>query len=202
MNCKHCGAPLNVGDETCAYCGSPTELGIANKDEILKRKERENVLSMKVTGGALVIFLCIITVGLYSPVWYLLRKKSLDRLSPQKPLPQVALWLYLLVSIAFIVLPQSEEKMDLTFYNNIYNIILLAMPGLSIWLAFRVRRMLQTYAATFMDRKVVIKTIAPSGLALVFFGMVYLQLQINNMVSMEILNPEISADTQSSRKRR
>ncbi len=207
MNCKHCGAPLHVGDEACTYCGSPTALGVANQQKRLEQEKKAALLPMKAVGPGMIICLCLVTIGLYSPIWYLLRKKSLERLSPHNRLSPFLLWLYLAVSVAFIVFPQLpkeeiREALGLEVHEHIFTVLMLLMPGLSIWLAFQTQRMLQNYASAFMERKMVINTVASSGLALVFFGVIYLQLQINKMIDMEILNPELSTSVHSLRKRR
>ena len=40
-------------------------------------------------------------------------------------------------------------------------------------------------------KSVVVLSIASSGLMTVFFGPLYLQLQVNKMIDMELLNPEL-----------
>ena len=62
---------------------------------------------------------------------------------------------------------------------------------LSIWLAFRVKDILWAHASQYLEKAVVVHTIAPSVTLLVVFGPLYLQTQINKMIFMELLTPSV-----------
>ena len=62
---------------------------------------------------------------------------------------------------------------------------------LSGWIAFKARDVLQEYASQTMERSAAIMTVVPSNMMLLLFGPMYLQYQVNRMISAELLAPQI-----------
>lgn len=195
MNCKHCGAALPVGAERCEYCGAATPHAAENIERILNRKKKKGLGSMKQVSGGLLFFAYFFTFGLYSGFWYLLRYKSLNRLHDRLRFPSWGALLYFFLLLGWIFSSQDVPRFwfGLSPEENqtCFNILFLLYIGVSIWLAFAARNILQNYAARHMEKSLAVLAIAPSGLMTLLFGPLYLQLQVNKMISMELLNPEL-----------
>ncbi len=195
MNCKHCGAALPVGAERCEYCGAATPHATQNLEAILRQKRKEGLLSMKRVSGGMLFFLYFFTFGIYGSVWYLLRSRSLNRLAPKVGFPLWAACLQIVLHLSWILVSQESVGESLGIQKDeaqsFFNLLCTAAFFLSVWLAFRARSILQVYASQYMEKSVVILSVAPSGMATTFFGALYLQLQVNRMIAMELLNPEL-----------
>ena len=195
MNCRHCGAALPIGAERCEYCGAATPHAADNLETILREKKRKGLLSMKRVSGGMLFFLYFFTVGVYGSVWHVLRNKSLNRLAPNIQIPLWAACLQLALHLGWILIPQSSvgQALGLSEENvqDCFNLLSLAAFILSIWLSFKARSILQLYASRYLEKSVAVLSIAPSGLMIFLFGPLYLQDQINRMIAMELLNPDL-----------
>ena len=200
MKCANCGAPIEANDEVCQYCGTRTAYGVSMLEEHRKQeqeeKERralESLPKMKYVSLGFVIFVYVITLGYYAPYWYATRMKSLNDLDSGTKLPAWAVGLYALACAAVILVSDLTGMLGLNaelseeIPGYISGIVLVG----SVWLAFWVRKILQGYAAKFMDKDIAVGSIASSGVMLVFFGPMYLQHSINKMIKMKLLNPQI-----------
>ena len=200
VNCKTCGAPLNIDDEVCAYCGTITQHGIALREE-RKRLEQEeqhrhaldNLPKMKYVSSGFVIFMYIITLGCYSPYWYATRLPALNSLGQSRKILAAAIGFFALCWSVIFIVPGSEAAIGISeeLSQEIYNYSLSIAFCLSIYIAFTVRSILQEYAAKFMDRDIAVGSVAPSAVNLVLFGPIYLQQCVNRMIKMKILAPQI-----------
>mgnify|MGYP000849951039 FL=1 len=200
MICQHCGAPLETGVELCPFCGSPTPYDemlldekIQRKQALQRKKKLEGLAAIKHVSGLSLPFLWIATLGIYSPVWYLTRAQSLNRMNSPKKLPLLAALLQLALCLGVLILPGSWEEMgvDAETASTYNNCVFGASFLLSIWLAFRVKDILWAHASQYLEKAVVVHTIAPSVTLLVVFGPLYLQTQINKMIFMELLTPSV-----------
>ena len=195
MNCRHCGAALPIGAERCEYCGAATPHAAENLEAILREKRRKGLLSMKRVSGGMLFFLYFFTFGLYGSIWHVLRNKSLNRLAPNIQIPFWAACLQLALHLGGFLIPQSSVGQALGLseedVNDCFTLLSLAAFILSIWLCFKARSILQLYASRYLEKSVVVLSIAPSGLMIFLFGPLYLQGQINRMIAMELLNPEL-----------
>ena len=200
MNCPNCGAPIEITDEVCKYCGTMTQHGIdmleerkrAEKEE-QKRLAIENLPKIKYVSTGFVIFLYVITFGYYSPYWYATRMQALNNLDTPAKLPAWAVGLYALVCCVTVFTSEIADAIGLApeMSQEIFNYATAVVFSGSILLAFLVRKILQSYAAKFMERDIAAGSIVPSGIMLVLFGPVYLQICINNMIKMKLLAPKI-----------
>ena len=200
MKCATCGAPLEAGMEHCPYCGSTTSYGetlleekVRQKKDEEKRRQLEGLPRMKYISGAFIPILYFCTFAWYAPIWYGLRLRSLNALNPPDTMPAWGVALYNLLWISVFLLPNSGERFGLTQeqWQSFFNTALGVMIVLSVWLAFKARSILQGYAAKSLEVSVVVHTVAPSNVLLILFGPMYLQYQINKMISMELLAPQI-----------
>lgn len=213
MNCKQCGAPLEAGTELCPYCGSPTPYDetfagekLLQRQKQRQEEERRRKLSglarMKYVPGPFAAVLYFCTFFFYSPWWYATRMKSLNGLSSPVKLPAwlVAVFALSCVSVFYTdpalqclkylaeLLGEGDIETDSGSVSVYAWSIAVVASG---WLAFRVRDILQNHASRYLERAVAVMTIAPSGMMLLFAGPLYLQLQVNKMISMELLTPKI-----------
>ena len=195
MNCRHCGAALPIGAERCEYCGAATPHAAENLEAILREKRRKGLLSMKGVSGGMLFFLYFFTFGVYGSVWHVLRNKSLNRLAPNIQIPFWAACLQLALHLGWILIPQSSVGQALGLseedVQNCFTLLSLAAFILSVWLSFKARSILQLYASRYLEKSVVVLSIAPSGLMTFLFGPLYLQSQINRMIAMELLDPDL-----------
>ena len=200
MICQHCGAPLEAGIELCSFCGSPTPYDemlldekIQRKQALQRKKKLAGLAAIKHVSDLSLPFLWIATMGIYSPVWYLTRAQSLNRLNSPKKLPACATIVQLVLYLGALSLPGAWEGIGVdaetaSAYNHC---VFGASFFLSIWLAFRVKDILWAHASQYLEKAVVVHTIAPSVPLLVVFGPLYLQTQINKMIFMELLTPTV-----------
>ena len=66
-----------------------------------------------------------------------------------------------------------------------------ASVGIWIYMKFQIRTILRTYALKYLDKNTVMESIAPSGVCVFFFGIIYLQYHINKMIDMGLFDPEV-----------
>ncbi|MBQ7220433.1 MAG: zinc ribbon domain-containing protein [Synergistaceae bacterium] len=200
MKCANCGAPIEANDEVCQYCGTRTAYGISmleehkrHEQEEQHRRELENLPKIKYVSEAFVIFVYVITLGYYAPYWYATRMKPLNDLDSGTKLPAWAAGIYALVCAGIIFSSEIGDSLGLSpeMSQEIFNYAFgITFTG-SILLAFWVRRILQGYAAKFMERNIAVGSVASSAIMTVFFGPVYLQHSINKMIKMKLLAPQI-----------
>ena len=198
--CVNCGAPLEADAEKCPYCGTVTQYGEANLEE-KKKHEREqerkkildNLPKIKFVGLPFMICVYIFTFFGYAPYWYATRMQTLNSLESDSKLPKWAVAVYALLWAVMIIVPGYEADIGITesISQQIFNISLGLAMTLSVWLAFITRNILQAHASNFMERNAAVNTIASSGVMLVLFGPLYLQVQVNRMLRMEMLAPKI-----------
>ena len=193
MKCANCGAPIEATDEVCQYCGTRTAYGVSMLEEHKRHEAIENLPKIKYVSEAFMILVYVITMGYYAPYWYATRMKPLNDLDSGTKLPAWAVGLYALACMAvfFVTDLESTLGLDADLSQEIFNYIAAIVFVGSIWLAFWIRKILQGYAAKFMDKDIAVGTIASSGVMLVFFGPLYLQSSINKMIKMKLLAPQI-----------
>ena len=200
MKCESCGAPLEQGMERCPYCGTlvPVDEKVLEARERRERKRKlENLPQMKLVPGAMLVLLYVVTFGLYAVYWYAMRMKDLNNLNADSENKnfKVPAWLVAIFAIAYLAVfmlgGDSSTEPEVNEFQDLFNIALGVVIVASGWLAFKIRAILQNYAAKYLDKAVAVQSIAPSGVLLSLFGAAYLQTQINKMIGMEILAPKI-----------
>lgn len=200
--CKSCGAPIEIYETSCPYCGTVTPYG---EEALIERKKQEHEAErkkkfsdmprFKYVSAAFLPVIYFFTAAFYSPYWYLTRINALNLLVPEyKKLPRWAVVIYAALWACVIFLPSLEENLDITINyeqeQNIINISLWLAIILSIYLAYIARSILQEYAAKFLGENAAVYTIASSNILLILFGAAYIQTQINKLISMEFISPQ------------
>lgn len=200
MKCKACGAPIEIEDEKCPYCGTVTEYGekkFRERESVKKEEERkrqlENLPAMKFVASSFVAVLYVCTLGCYAVYWYAMRLKPLNSLGTKTKIPAWLVAIFGLLTVWLFVAPVdltafgiSEELLD-----EINTYVLSGIMLASGWLAFITRRLLHEYASTLMDRNQAVNLIAPSSVMLILFGAGYLQCQVNKMIKSNLFSPQV-----------
>ena len=200
MKCTGCGAPLETGTEICPYCGMATPYGeslaedkLEQKREAERKKRLEGLPAMKYVAGAFIPVLYFLTFFCYSPYWYATRMAKLNSLGTRAKLAAWAVGLHALLWFCVLMLPNGG--LGLSFLpvdgQTLFEYALGVDIVLSGWIAFKARDVLQEYASQTMERSVAIMTVVPSNMMLLLFGPMYLQYQVNRMISAELLAPQI-----------
>ncbi|MCK5235467.1 MAG: zinc-ribbon domain-containing protein [Deltaproteobacteria bacterium] len=176
MICKNCNKQNDDGARFCNLCGA--EISAAPELKLQK---------MPVIG---LIFYAIITFGIYIGVWFIKKIEILNALNSDTKLSQgvfgfiiagllvnIGIILYLIFSGAFIELeadglPVSQLARNLLAISDA---LALAVQVLILIQAFRVRRILIDHHRS-LGTEIVI-----SWIALIFFGVFYLQYKINRL---------------------
>ena len=200
MKCTGCGAPLNAGTEVCPYCGMATPYGeslVEEKAEQRREAERkrriEGLPTMKYVSGAFVPVLYFCTFFCYSPYWYATRMARINSLGTRMKLSPLLVALHALLWFGVIMLPNSAFELSFLPVDGqtLFDYALGTDIVLSGWIAFRVKSIFQEYAAQTLDRSVAIMTVASSNILLLLFGPMYLQYEVNKMISAELLAPQL-----------
>jgi hypothetical protein len=160
----------------------------------------KEVPELKKTSVILVIFLTFITVGIYTPIWYLSRFKALNSLQSAVKLNRGILIAALVLTIFTAFLDIGVEfayylgellldagVIELSQMLELLKIIdqiedgnaLITIPLLlfTIYYAFRAKRILQDHYQGYLDQKV-----SFNGAAVFFLQNFYLQFKINRLV--------------------
>ena len=170
--CSNCGKKSPDESKFCSACG--TRLFYQDKKK-QQKFDRHNIVDtdLKKVSVLFIIFLTIITLGLYCPIWFLTRRKSINNLQSNKKLGiGVFIFIILLNILNFIFAifgPRDEiDAIDaLTGFSNIIWIILIVQ-------SFKVRRIFINHFNSQLQ-----KEISFSGVATFFFHIYYLQYKIN-----------------------
>ena len=201
--CTSCGAPIEIGCEKCPYCGTVTPYGeekFRERESKLKDDERkkalENLPAMKFVANAFIPVLYVFTMGLYSVWWYAMRMKPLNSLGTKSKIPAWLVALFAVLFAGIFLLPPdladyTLSRVDEETAYTVYDIVLALVILSSGWLAFIARKVLQEYAANFMDKSQAVNSVAPSNVMLILFGAAYLQFQVNRMIKMNMFLPKI-----------
>lgn len=211
--CPYCGTPTPLDE-------AAVEERLERKKEAARKERLEGLARMKHVPMPFAILLYVFTLTLWSPWWYATRMKQLDALSSHVKLSAWIVLIFALSWASCFCTgtiragiveplvdhgvlswePEIEGKTGsdgepLTREKAIEQEIFEWLLGVSIvasaWLAFRTRTILQQHASRYLDKAVAVQVVAPSGTLLFLFGPMYLQSQIDKMISMELLVPKI-----------
>ena len=108
----------------------------------------------------LLVVLALITLGIFVPIWFLMRRKYINSLGEEKLAVAVPIVAIVLLGID-LILPAPEL---------VHNILMLAAGIIVLLLAFKVRTILEYHYKTSL-----------SGVATVFLTAFYLQHKMNTL---------------------
>ncbi len=180
LTCASCGANNEPGSTYCAYCGTLLPEKKIEKESVSSTVftpvsiSGEKIAFKRVSVGIAVLF-TILTFGIYPVVWVLLRKKAFNEL---KGTEKIAGWL--------ASLPLILWGLSIAIQNpEIQGIMRIASWITWIILAFKMRKMLREYIASFGDEDV-LPNIAPSKIMTFFFTFFYIQYHINRLIDIGV----------------
>jgi len=150
--CTQCSTHHAPGITICWFCGHE-----------LKNVKTDNELME--TNVLLMIFLTVITVGIYRAIWFLRRRDAINSLQSKEKL-NTGVFVFIIVLYSISVLVNLADGNSSLLYL-IAGITLLVQ-------CFKVRRIFNEHFNTYLK-----KDISFSGVATFFFTIFYLQYKIN-----------------------
>jgi predicted RNA-binding Zn-ribbon protein involved in translation (DUF1610 family) len=195
MFCPYCGKENADDARFCLQCGK--ELSTRNAEVHCPHCGKENVATAKFCYACgknlmllpdlgkmhicLLIFLTVITFGMYYPIWFLIKRRGLNELQSSikiglvTPIFVIVIWsiklLFQFTSGFVEGLGYIESAEGLNIITGILSLIggiILIVQG------FRVRRIFIDHFNVYLRRDIKF-----SGIATFFFGIFYLQYKIN-----------------------
>ncbi|HAS39359.1 MAG TPA: hypothetical protein DCS93_02725 [Microscillaceae bacterium] len=133
------------------------------------------------------IFISLVTLGLYIPLWFITYRTALNSLQAQKQLPitgpvvtlvLLGTW-HLFNFLSFFTDFTGDNESLNNIYDSIYFISFIAGIIWSIILSFQVQRMLSSYTQT---QKYAVGYV---GLFTFLFNIFYLQFKVNQLIRYE-----------------
>jgi uncharacterized membrane protein YbjE (DUF340 family) len=182
MYCSKCGKENDSTATFCYACGNrlsyQTSATQGSVGEFL-RTEQE----LKKSSIILIIFLTVITAGIYYPVWFLKRRNAINILQSNEKLNSGVL-IFAIVALSIILLLAfisgvSEElgEMDIARELDAFAMILNLVVGITLLVkCFKVRRIFNEHYNVHLKRD-----ISFSRVATFFFQIYYLQYKINRI---------------------
>lgn len=190
MSCSRCGKENPDEATFCNACGNRL-FSQTTIDKETSPTLSPSTPELKKTNVLLLIFLTFITFGIYSPIWFLKRRKAINNLHSKKKLGS-AVFIFIIVvqSIGllyfFIALTGEMPEMSREAERGID--VLIAIPLLVQ--SFKVRRIFHDHFSIYFKGGPRL-----SGLATWFFQIFYLQHKINKFGWLLRPNPPILQST-------
>jgi len=129
----------------------------------------------------LMIFLTLITMGIYVPVWFLIQKKAINDLKSKEKLTdtpfQIVLVLYSFSLFILIYQIFSSDYVQNSILDNIDNFISVTGAIIVLVMSFKVRRIFHQYFNIVLKKNIML-----SKLWTFLFGIYYLQFKINKIL--------------------
>ena len=189
--CPRCGTRLDIsGSGSLESSGSPSQIDSLTGYVVTTDQDHGVSVSGSFYGLTrksiwLMIFLTLMTLGIYVPYWCLTRHQRFNALSSTAKFTQTTLLIWLLwfiVDAVFIIVliatPQSETVQSLEVIETILNLV-AAIFG--VILAFRARRILLEHLAFIGQNDTTM-----SGILTFFFGFFYIQYNINRLIPRQV----------------
>jgi|LQYC01.1.fsa_nt_gi Ca2+/Na+ antiporter len=169
--CHHCGKFLNVRKNSPYSKAVQESVG----------GELQSSQELKKVSVLLVIFLVVITGGIYCPVWFLTRRNAINRLESMKKL-NFGIFIFALVffSISLLLAFISGVSKELgEIYTAIglyaFSLILHLVAGITLLIqCFKVRSIFNDHFNVHLERNIQF-----SWVATLFFEICYLQYKVN-----------------------
>jgi len=188
MYCSKCGKE-NVATATfCSSCRNRLSTQTSTTAQETISSFSQSGSELKKMSVLLLIFLTVITVGIFSPVWFLKRRNEINNLQAKEKLGTgVFVFAIVVFSISLLVTLMSgameglaeglgEMNLLLTAKGlDLFSRILDLVAGITLLVqCFKVRRIFNEHFNTHLQRG-----ISFSGVATFFFQIFYLQYKIN-----------------------
>ncbi len=153
------------------------------------------------TSVALTVFLTLVTLYLYEPVWYLIRLPALNRLKTREKLDS---WVFVLVLLLFatgygVTIVAGFTGLRSQEVHGFVRLCTLAGGITLLFQAFKVRRMIEEHVnGRIQSEHMFAQPESLSGVALFFLRMWYLQFKINDLFDVMYAAPVPSAGVGAS----
>ncbi|MYL33834.1 DUF4234 domain-containing protein [Pontibacillus yanchengensis] len=139
------------------------------------REKEEEVIPFKKVNIVLMVFLTILTIGIYTAYWFINRKNTLDSFSKKNYIPSkwwYAFLIYLSISFVYTFLGGFLfSEFGLAILDSIDTIITFYFVGLLYYSVFRLKEMIEAQA----------KEANIKSWLLVLFNLWYIQYKINSL---------------------
>jgi hypothetical protein len=195
-NCAKCGAGVPAGAAKCEYCGSVIDLPKPDTaSHEMAGAESGNFArpeaspKFKVISVGLMIVLLIVTLGLYSSIWFFLRRHKFKALSPKASKAGGIFGGLLGVHIVYFILMLAYFGDPTGETTGVFSLVSYVLMGTVIYAAVTVRSALLDFAAR--SRQPGDSNFAGSVVWTVVFNCLYLQSQINRMIDARVLVAEV-----------
>ena len=134
------------------------------------------------SGSALLVFVAsLVTMGVFLPIWYLMRRQGLNRLDGDEQMgttaPVVALGLSCLSASGMFSVFGGASLESTVLLSGLNNLVTLAIGGILVVLRLKVRRMLMLHAERRSG-----EPLGVSWLGAAVLGEFYLQAKVNLLV--------------------
>ena len=145
------------------------------------------------TNVALIVVLTFISFGLYYPIWFLRRRSALNGLRSPEKLGAASLVVALGLTLAYIItnlavgFTEGLTSETTPYWLPVFDgVAMLSIGVILIFQAFKVRRILEDHMSKsrtgpFSSSIALLHDSSISGVATFFFGIFYLQYEINQM---------------------
>jgi len=187
MYCPKCGKENTDTATFCRTCGNRLSAQASIVQEAVGNLPHSNT-ELKKTSVVLLIFLTIITFGIYYPVWFLRKRNGVNNLQSKEKLGSgVFVFSIAVFSISLFVtllsgamegLAEGLGEMDFMLIAkglDSFSIILDSVAGITLLVqCFKVRRIFNEHFNTHLQRG-----ISFAGAATFFFQIYYLQYKMN-----------------------
>jgi len=180
--CPNCQENVDVTDKSEAPDNSETFLTNETRHRKAEREKTcqssdPSLIKMDII---LLIFLTIITFGLFVEIWFLIQRPKLNRLKSSKKLGIsiliICLLLYLsalILAVFSVIVPGFLLSEDLDLLSDL---LILTASVLLILQRFKVRHILYNHCNNYLQQNLYMP-----GLLVLFFDIFYLQYKINRL---------------------
>lgn len=179
MYCSKCGKENTDTATFCSTCGNRLSTAAVVQEAVSGIPQSGQEL--KRTSVILLIFLTVITAGIYYPIWFLKRRNVINSLQSKEKLNSgVFIFAIVVFSISLLVALISgacEELGEMYTAKGLdaFSRILDLVAGITLLVqCFKVRRIFNEHFNIHLKR-----VIAFSGVATFFFQIYYLQYKVN-----------------------
>jgi len=188
MYCKYCGVQLPDDSAYCSKCGKATGLQGEGSSQIADRqteKDDKQFYGLPKIHLCLVVLLQIVTLGIYTMVWFMRRREAINKLNSENKISEgvlIVIACFMAASLMFgiisgflVVFDHDTNKL----FEGLSNLAGLFSGIGSIVMAFKYRKILRDHCREIRP-DVRLEGFA-SGLWTFLFGIMYLQHKINGM---------------------
>lgn len=193
MYCKYCGTEKTVADAVyCEKCGKKFDDGQTAPAQTVSQP-RSTLRVSPSTGNnevfglpkihlCMVVLLQVVTLNIYSIVWFMRRREAANRLNSEEKISEgvlIAIACFMVASLMFGVFAAIFDESAGSVFDGLGNLTGLISGIASIVMAFKYRKIFREHFQGIRP-DVRLEGFA-SGLWTFLFGVIYLQHKINQM---------------------